>query len=188
MHHRTANFIGMISRQDWKFSCSPLVKPVGLACRNPTATQQIPCSAAQLAISDVLRAPASYEDGIPSRGYRVLSHRLPQPALEPVADNSITDPLAHYKSEAAMIEPVGQIPDDQQPISSARALPVNLGMPFGSRDALASLHHRALRGAGHHTLSLWRPLNRRRLNTARPSDVADRERKPWTRARRRFFG
>ena len=134
------------------------------------------------------------EDCIPPRrGYR-HSHYFTQTAFDAVPDDGIADPLARHETESGPIQSVRSNAHHQEVIGDAPSILVDLRYPGASGKPMMSLHQRPGANGGaaeqqvNYTDNRCRPLNRRRRNTARPSEVRERERKPCTRARRRFLG
>jgi hypothetical protein len=75
-------------------------------------------------------------DGAPSNGF-------PESALDSVSDNGVSNAFTYHESEPAVVKPVGEVANHQQPVGGADSFAVNLGMPFVARNAVPSLHDEA---------------------------------------------
>lgn len=126
----------------------------------------------------------AHDDVAPGRpGRRVAPERLPNPSLPLIA----ADAGAHYC-------PTDRDPQTRRPRGLILRRPKDPNVePSAAVTPPLGIHAAELRGRceplgpsecqGRQGIRRWRPLRRRRFNTARPVRVRIRRRNPWRRAR-----
>src|SRR4051794_10728441 len=107
---------------------------------------------------------------------------LAQQALDAVALDGAADLLGHREAEAHAAVVLAR-----ERVEHEIAVAVRAALAVDTLELGAARQAPALGGHGQ-TVSRLRPLERRRLMTSRPARVDIRSRKPWVRARLRFFG
>ena len=135
-----------------------------------------------------------------------ITQQCAKPPLHPVAHHGITDPLGDGDAESLAPTPIGPRQQHktgprhpQTRIRRQKILARRNGLQFGTRRGARSLRRNPfimqIRNRGHRSgaqqaqaESFLRPRARRAANTLRPPTVAERERKPWRRARTSRLG
>jgi hypothetical protein len=133
------------------------------------------------------RAGNKHNIGARPGGEPVGVENRPKPPPHPIADDRAANLAANGQADAGLLTALGN-QARQMFCSPAPALPRNSGEIRPPAERSIASQARKSRAGGRQTVRRLRPFLRRAAITRRPFLVAIRERKPWTRLRRRLWG